>query len=826
MQFYTSVHTRGNFMYVRGYDENKRRIHKRFEYTPTLYVPSNKKETRFKNLKGKNLEPITFENMKEARDFIKTYKDVDGFDIYGMTRFEYAWIQENFSGEIHYDVSTIRVVGVDIEVDSDGATIEDLLNKAHKEITAITLRFKDKKVVFGYKDFLCNDKNVKYFKCPDERYLITKFLEIWGAIDPDCVTGWNIEFFDIPYIVKRIINVCDIEEARKLSPWRILRERNVNMRGKDYQVYEPVGVSVLDYQQLYRKFTYTEQESYSLDYISSVELGEKKLDYSEYEGLMDLYHKNPQKFYEYNIKDVDLVFRLEDKMRLIELIFAIAYDAKVNFEDGFGAVLLWDVIIYNYLMNQNIVIPHSTGKKDFQPIVGAFVKAPIIGMHDWVVSFDLTSLYPHLIMQYNISPETFVVKPREVPSVDEMLAGRNPVIPQYNTLAVAGNGCLYRRDFKGFLPSLMELQFKQRNDYKKKMLEAKKKHEDHPTVETEKEIARYNNAQMAKKIQLNSAYGALCNQFFRWYDADNAQAVTMSGQLVIQWIARDVNAYINKILKTKDVDYIIASDTDSIYVNMGPIVAKACKGKTTEEIVNYIDEAAKKAFEPVMAKSFDKLAEFTNAYANKMHMKREAIADKAIWKAKKMYILNVYDNEGVRYKEPTLKIMGIEAVKSSTPSSCRENIKKCMKLVMTTDQTTVQKFIADFREQFKTLPFDEIAFPRRVNGLTKYANADKGIPIHAYAAMTYNRMLIEKKLDKYQRIYDGDKIKFAYLKLPNPAQSHVIGAINMLPKQFGLEEYIDYDTQFEKGFLEPIRSILDVIGWTPEHQNTLEDFFG
>jgi len=391
---------------------------------------------------------------------------------------------------------------------------------------------------------------------------------------------------------------------------------------------------------------------------------------------------------------------------------------------------------------------------------------------------------------------------------------------------------MYRKDVRGFLPELMEKMYNDRVIFKKKMLVAKQQYQKTKTKELEKEISRCNNIQMAKKISLNSAYGAIGNQYFRYYKLANAEAITMSGQVSIRWIECKMNSYLNKILKTNDVDYVIASDTDSIYLNMGPFVETVYKGreKTTEEIVRFLDKVCAMEFEKYIESSYQELADYVNAYDQKMQMKRENIADRGIWTAKKRYILNVWDSEGVRYDEPKLKIMGLEAVKSSTPAPCRQKIKDALKIVMTKTENEMISFIDNFRKEFNQLPPEEISFPRSINDIDKHKSSStlysKGTPIHARGAILYNHLIKEKKLDKkYAKIQNGEKIKFCYLKLPNPIRENVISYIQEFPKEFELDKYIDYDLQFSKAFLDPMKVILDSIGWRTEKTVTLDSFF-
>ena len=648
---------------------------------------------------------------------------------------------------------------------------------------------------------------------------------------PEVVTGWNIELYDIPYLTRRLDRVLGEKLKKRFSPWGLVTEDEIWIAGRKHITYDVGGVTQLDYLNLYKKFTYKAQESYRLDHIANVELGQKKLDHSEFNTFKDFYTQGWQKFVEYNIIDVELVDRLEDKMKLIELAIVMAYDAKANYADVFSQVRMWDTIIYNYLKKRNIVIPPKERSDKTEKYAGAYVKEPIPGKYDWVVSFDLNSLYPHLIMQYNISPETLVDARHPTVTVDKILS-EEVTFEMYKDNAVCANGAMYRKDVRGFLPELMEKIYEDRTIYKKKMLEAKQQYEKTKTKQLEKEIARCNNIQMARKIQLNSAYGAIGNQYFRYYKLANAEAITLSGQVSIRWIEDRMNRYLNKILKTEDVDYVIASDTDSIYLNLGPLVQTVFKGReeNDQRIVSFLNKVCEVEFEKYISDSYQTLATYVNAYDQKMFMKRENIADRGIWTAKKRYILNVWDSEGVRYEEPKLKMMGIEAVKSSTPAPCRKMIKDALKLMMNGTEEDVIDFIDKSRKEFKSLPPEDISFPRTVSDVKKYYSYTtiymKGTPIHCRGALLFNHYVKKKKLtNKYSLIQNGEKIKFCYLKKPNIIQENVISFIQDFPKELDLEKYVDYDLQFEKSFVEPLKAILDAIGWNVEKTVNLELFF-
>jgi len=825
LDFYTNIFSRGDKVYVRGFDKGSR-VQYVDKYKPYLFLP--KPDGKYKTLDGKPVERMDFDGIRDARDFMERYKDVSNMEIYGLTTFQYLYIFDKFKGEINYDPSLINIVTLDIECGGDDVVGFPNIELADQPITAISLKLRNKIACFGVKDFTPKSENIYYLKCKNEEDLLQKFLQVWESKDwmPDILTGWNIEFFDIPYLVTRIKNLFGEKEIKRLSPWKMVDEKIVEFKSKESKSYDIHGISVLDYFQIYRKFTFGNQESYKLDYIASIELGENKIDYSEYGSLNNLYRDNFQLYLEYNIHDVVLVERLDDKLKFIEQIMALAYDAKVNFNDTMTTIRPWDIIIHNYLLEKNIVIPQTKRNHGFDNLVGGYVKEPKLGLNDWVVSFDLNSLYPHLIMQYNISPETYCGKASEPLSIEELL-DKIPFRSQ-NTYTYAANGCFYRKDEQGFLPALMERMYDDRTKYKKLMLEAKQRYENNPNSEDEKLISRYHNMQMARKIQLNSAYGALGNQYFRWFNFDLAESITMSGQLSIRWIERKINDYMNKILKTKGVDYVIASDTDSIYVSMAGVV-DVIGGDDQLLIVESLDKFCEDRIQPFIDNCYAELAEYMNAYQQKMKMKRETIANKGIWKAKKMYILNAWNVEGVQYSEPKLKIQGIEAVRSSTPHACRENIKKALKIIMNGTEDELKKFITTFKQEFLDLPLEDIAFPRSVKNMGKYTDKasiyKKGTPIHVKGALIFNNMLKFHDVKEIQPIMDGDKIKFAYLIEPNPIQETVIAIHDVLPKQFNLEKYIDREQQFEKSFMDPLKAITSIIGWQTENISTLESFF-
>lgn len=825
MKFYTSVEQRRNDLLVRGY-ENGKRYQRRIAYKPYLFVPA-KTKTQYKTLEGKPVDKIQFDSIGEARDFVKQYKDISSFQHYGMNRWSYVYINDEHPGEMDFDVKAIRVNYLDIETDSRGGFPN--IKLADKAVTAITVSDGVTYYAWALKGYIPHREDIVYVECASEKEMLMKFIRKWRELDADIVTGWNVEGFDIPYLYNRIATQINEEEAKKMSPWNMTEFRTYfDKMGREQNIVELVGLPTLDYIQLYQKFTYIKQEQYSLDYISYVELGEKKVDYRDmgYENLNDLYQRNHQLYMEYNVKDVELVIKLEQKMKFIEQACAIAYDAKVNYGDALTSVLLWDVIIHNYLREQGIVIPMQKDSHKDKQIEGAYVKDPNNGRYEWVVSFDLNSLYPHLIMQYNISPETYV---ETLPGMnaDRVLTHGIPEEVKANNCTMASNGAVFSRDKQGFLPALMKKYYEDRKRFKKMMIECQKQlQEDKGNKELERKIVQYNNMQMAKKISLNSAYGALSNQYFRFYSDDLAEAITVSGQTSIRWAMDNMNRYLNKLLGT-DKDYVIASDTDSLYIEMKGLVEKFVPDKTTQEKVDFLDKVCEDKIQPYIDKFYGELSQRVNAYEQAMQMKREAIAENAIWTGAKRYIMNVWNNEGVAFKEAKFKMVGIEAVRSSTPTICRGAIEEAAKIVLTNDQEALFGYIERFREKFDKAAPADIARNSSVKELSKYRLGEKGIPMHVKGALYYNEMLKKLNLtEKYPKISDGDKIKFVSLKLPNPARCDVIAfSTGFLPSEFDLDKYIDRDDHFDVGFLTPITTIATAGGMKAVKTSTLEDFF-
>lgn len=851
--FYTSVDRDKNNILFRGYKNGKAIKHK-ITYKPTLYIES-KENTATKSLYGKPVSPVKFDSMYEASDFCKKYKDVENFRIYGQQDYIYQFISDVYENtSIKFDMDCVNITTFDIEVGSDDGFPKP--EEAAHPITTISLKNSNEShyMCWGLYDYdptksINKDITIKYVKCKNEEDLLLKFIEYWRKNIPDIVTGWNSKLFDMVYLINRIKKVWSNEMANQLSPWNIIKEQNSrNYIGEEVLSYSVAGIQQLDYYDLFVKFAYTygKQENYKLDNIGNVVLGEQKIDYSEYGSLRELYKLDFQKFCDYNIKDTYIVVKMEEKLNLIALAMTLSFKAKVNFIESLGSVGIWDAFIYNALRGKNIVIPPKSNNDKLEKIAGAYVKEPIPGMYKWVVSFDLASLYPNIMIQYNMSPETIVNKETFTNtelldnlsdiSVDKILRDGTPFNKYHYSITARGE--LFDNNIDGIIPIIVKQLYDERSDIRKEEKKVNQLIENTSDpiekAKLQKISIQLYNEQFARKILMNSLYGATSNQYFRYYDERIAESITLNGQLTIKWAEKYINKAINELSGTTDVDYIIAMDTDSVYITLDEYVNKNIQNPTIKDTTKIIDNLCKDSIQKVLDKCYDDLHVMMNTKNQSMSMKREVIANKGIWTGKKRYILNVLNSEGVEYAEPKLKMMGIEAVKSSTPKICRDMIKDTLKIIMNYDEEETQKFVNECYEKFKKQRAEDIAFPRGVSNVKKYAGNGnvlykKGVPIHVRAALVYNDAINKFKLHKkYELIQSGDKIKYVYLKVPNTMKENVIGFTVVLPDEFNISHYIDYEKQFEKAFIQPIQSILDTIDWNWEKKEniaTLESYF-
>jgi DNA polymerase elongation subunit (family B) len=819
--FYTNVKTLGNKIIHIGYDDNGLKFVNKEELQPSIGVKTNL-ETEFKTLHDEPIELKWFEDIKSYREYVKTYKD--SIELYDVINPEYKFIHFEYLNEMKYNIDLVKVLHIDIEVLSDSGFPQPQFANTPINSISIKDRTNGKYYVFGRKQYdkdkneYVDNSNINYKACDSEENLLKYFIKTIRLLEPDILIGWNSHGFDFPYLMNRITKILGKDELKKLSP---VNRASFEMAQRNDEIVfycKIMGVTLLDYMDLYKKYMYGDRESYSLDFIANFELGETKIDYEEYDDLLALYKNDYNKFIDYNIYDAELIDQLEDKLGLIKLLCSIAYMSKCNFEDVLSPVKTWDIFIYHYLLDRKIVIPPLKVSAKFS-YPGAYVHNVNTGIYDWVVSFDLNSLYPHLQMQYNISPECIVedkhVKVDEEKIDDKFLTKEIEGDKKY---CLAGNGYYFRKDKKGFLPEIFETIYNQRKQVKKEMLALEQKYEDTKDKSLKAEISQKNNIQLALKIVLNSAYGALANKYFRYFDMRLASAVTISGQLSLKWIMERVNKFVEEKYKIKDV--VIYGDTDSIYLTLDKLVNLALKKKpemTKDQIISFIDNFCNKILHPFISDSYEELSEYMNCNENKMFMGRELIAERGLWTAKKRYALNVWDSEGVRYQKEKLKVKGIEIVRSSTPKAVKEYLKDSINTLLK-EPEKIQEKIIEIKKKFYELDPEEIAFPRGVNNVTKYSDEvriyKKGTPIGVRAAIMHNKYIVENDLvGDFALIQDGSKIKFIFMKTPNAINNeNIFGFVKRIPDREKIIKYVDYHTQFEKAYMSVLKNITDRVG--------------
>jgi DNA polymerase elongation subunit (family B) len=882
-KYYTNCQVSGNNILLKEIDNGERKRYK-VEYKPTLYAPSTK-NSKYHTLTGESVEPLKFDSIKEAREFVKTNEGT-GYPLYGNTQYQYAFIADEYpEHELAYNLKDILIVLMDIECENETIFTNDSEQNAKDRINVITIKDinKDEYHVFTFvdgdtynkKNRYKPGKNVKHYEFESEGDMLLGFLKVWRKLDPDILTGWNVRFFDIPYLYNRLLLLFDEKTAKSLSPWYNVQAIVVEFMKFDHSCYELSGISILDYMQIYNKTIKDPRENYKLDYIAKIELkGVGKTDWRDkYETMKEFYKKDFQGFVEYNIQDVHLIDLLEEKRKLLELFISVAYMAKVNYVDVLAQTRTWDMVIYNWLKEENIVIPQREFQEKTEQYKGAYVKEPIPGMYYNIVSFDVASLYPNIIRVLNIGPETKCNTLKMSLNSEDVLSENNKWkialdLALNNNCTSASNGVFYSKYKQSFYSRMVETLFTNRKKCQAEIKVGKKERESCTDktrkFELDNIITTLDVKQQAIKILMNSLYGAFGSQYFRFYDLDNAEAVTKTGQFIIQWIKKGLNKHFNELFKTND-DFVIYSDTDSVYVSLDKLVKHVFEGKNpdTLKLIQFMDKVCKEKLEPEIDKLF---GEITQHIINGMtpekpilSMKREVIADRGIWGSKKHYILQVWNSEGDNYFEcldchnkfsgysekappcndcksantiriAKMKIMGFDLVKASLPQFSRNAMRKAVNIVMTGTQDQLVEFIEQTRIQFMKLPVEDIAQPRAANNLEKWANEEdtytKGTPIQAKAVLLHNEYLKKLNLQtKYAPIASSEKIKFVHLKLPNPIHDKVIAFNGKLPKEFGLHKYIDYAHMFELTLINPLEKILGPIGWDTDKKYDMEKFF-
>lgn len=856
--YYTSFFRRGDRVYIREITSEGKRNNYSVEYKPKLYFATDDPNCGYATLDGRPLREVEFSSMSNAKEYSKVY---DG-DLFGFNRYEYACINDLYPDHINYSMDNLRVGFLDIETCSDGgfSTIEN----PYQQINLIQFMYRGVIYIFGLNLYESYTDKVKFVKCSDEVDLLTKFVKFFRKVDPDIISGWNSSGYDMPMMWARMTHLEMESEFKKMSPFNMIEVYDDIVFGKPQKRVELRGIQHLDYMNLFKKFDQRRFVDYKLNTVAEKVINRGKVKYDG--SLSQLYHTDYNKFVEYGLTDVDLLDEMDKTTQHLELVVMLGYKSKTNFEDAFYQVRMWDCTFYDYLKNvKNIQVPFD--KHEFKENLdydeemlddvdekyeGAYVKPPVSGKYKWIMSDDVQSLYPSLMMGWNMSPETYCGK--DDINVDYVLTSITPQFTQRlkdDNIAIASNGAKFIRDFKGFIPEVLEGEFNARVSAKNTAKKAKKRCEEIQNIldsnephdrdallvelKTQKMVQSINGIlDKALKVRINSAYGAIGNPHFRFYKKDIAEAITLTGQTLLKLIDRDFNAYMNSQLKNSvNKDYIIYQDTDSAYISLEDVVNNFVpKDTPVEKVVEFLDRYHDKYLKPIIDKTTEDMQKTLNVFEYKLKFVRDVIADVGIFLSKKRYVLQVWDVEGVRYKSPELKQMGVETVKSSTPDFCKQKIQHAINLMLNSNNDELIDYLQEVEQEYYKLPPEKMASPRGISNLDKWVKMDKKVgvfsdeneyvdithesrtPFHVKGAIVFNNLINKFNLTNvYQPFTNGDKIKFVYLKEPNPTKNNGISFDETIPEEFGLKSYIDYELQYEKTLLAPIRAIADVIKW-------------
>lgn len=763
--FYENIVKIDKRYYERVFDtETKVSTFNKIEVQPKVYVPAVNGEYSYFLDKSLRLTEKQFSNEGEMNNWCKTMKDA-GLPFYGKTTPKYQYVRDRFFYNDKVYVNNdhqMRVWQIDIEVSQEFGFPYPHESKAPVTLIQFHDNFDDRYYVIGYKDIegLENPKdtervleynkkynfpeNTTYLKVNDELEMFRYFIKLIKVKNPAIWSAWNGALFDYPYLINRMVKLG--LNKNELSPLQSCNCTYSKESGSDNYTTEIAGIYLLDLMELYKKFTFTPQTSYSLNNISKEELGAEKVEYSEFDNLDELMVKDYNTFVRYGIVDVELTKGIDEKLNLINLVKSIAYKMGICLDDALGTVKPWGTYINNVAYNEGHILPNDGNKNVSQHIKGAWVADPVVGKHNWVVSFDWASLYPSIIRWCNFSPETWIPTnklPLEllelkktwfvddedllIDKVDEIVEKISPLLEKYD-VSVGINGSFYRREEIGLIPRLIKQLYAERKASKKEMFVYTQQIQDlkknggsvAEIKQAENMEAFYNTQQMTQKILLNSLYGALANEYFCLFNAEIAAAVTGNGRYTNKTMAYAVNDMLKaKLPLPPRKEYLIYGDTDSFYLTLDNFVkAKSAKGTLEfEDKINFCDNVCEKVIQPYINELTSKIGKSLNIVeAGPMAMDREIIADSGIFIAKKRYIARVLDTEGVRLKEPKKKIMGLEIVRSSTPKFCRKYLKDSIDILLDGDEESLQEWVSDVKIKFFDSPIEDIS---RVTGVNK-----------------------------------------------------------------------------------------------------------
>lgn len=830
------------------------RRHKKFNEVhlwddKTGYTKFNVKSYAYKKYGAGTYKSLYGDNLKRVQFW--THDDVEKNKIFESDVPIETRILIDKYGDSDDIATGHRELYFDIETESSAGFPDWRL--ADQPITSIALYDKTTDDYFVYtctqssEAIAYTKDNVSVELFTDEGELLQRFFQKYIEIAPTVLSGWNVDGFDIPYLYNRTVVVLGSEIANALSPISIV---NFNDRQERFKI---AGVSVLDYLTLYKKFTFKQQPSYRLDYIGELEVGQKKVSYDG--SLTDLYLNEINKFIEYNLQDVKLIVKLNEKLDFITLAMGVSHLGHISYEDVVYSSRYIEGAMLTYMRRIGVVAPNKAPKSNVPTnikYVGAYVKDPIPGKHKWIYDLDITSMYPSIIMSMNISPEMKLGK-LDGWDIDEYLKGTDKVYDfivdgkikrQYNTsevktlldinkISIAVTGVMYNQEKTGLIPAILSKWFNERKEYRKL---SKKYHDAGDQSKSE----YFNRRQYIQKILLNTVYGVFGLPIFRFYDTDNSEAITLTGQHLIKYSQKMVNYIYNKELNV-DKDHVVYIDTDSIFASALPIIKHRYPKADYEDeqfmtsqvlgITSYVQK--------FLNDSYDLFAQrFLNIKGpHKFDIKQEVIAKRAFWVTKKRYAQKIINDNGIACDR--LDIKGLDVIKSSfAPSFQKLMMGVLVDILGDVDKSKIDNDIMSFKSHMKTLPIDEIASPTGISNIKKFIRKsdsiatefNKGTPIHVKSSVRYNDLLKYLKVsDEYTPINSGEKVKWIYLK-PNSLNYKSIafkGYDDPIEILDFIKTYIDYDTIFDNALYKKVKIIYEALSWTEpiDTKVSLERFF-
>lgn len=907
---YSDIYRRGNRLMVRAIDQDTgERVKQSVDYEPFIYTETKAvSKAVARGLRDEYLERMDFSTIGEFIDFQERYKDTDGFKLFGCRDPIFQYTASAYPGDIEYKYKYIRGNIIDIEVESGNLIFDDSgkaidikagpfpkPEDADYPVTAVTI-YDTKNSVFitlglevfqgHYMGTFKHDaSHPKIGKCKvlykgfdDEKKLLIAMVELFAKMEPDFISGWNSNTFDNVYIINRVKKLLGDEWAKRISPWNYIHQRTyTGSFGKEEVTYDIYGVAQLDFKELVEKHGYIELANKKLNTAAEHYLGEGKLDYDDAKTLPKLYFLDYPKYITYNIQDVNLIVKMEAKLKFFELVYTLMYMCHCNAKDTLATVSPWSARTYEKLHNRGQEPELKGVYQGETEFIGGFVQEPVPGLRKWGVSIDAQSLYPHNIMQFNLGSET-ILTDREAYNVRMMLVkelDEEPPTPyirhlkecirngalindfyweeiyEFKTLKklnliMAPNCTFYKRDRVSVFAEACDETYNGRKIVKGKMLAKEqelvnlKQTSDYTQAQVEEleaAIASLNNLQQGLKILMNSLFGAIGNKWFReYFDVRVAEAITTIGQNGIQYMARKVNEYLREKMgldpKDKNMTFTFYSDTDSIYMTLEPLVNRqftADEQQNVEAVIDWMDDMFKKDVGPLLIKWAEELAQALNCPQNKLIFKREALFTAGIWTAKKRYALMVLDNEGVRYAKPKLKFTGLEAKKSDCPAFCRQWLKECYEIALTKNEDAIHERVKVVKGEYMQKPIHQIAAPKSVNDIEKWLvpntfMVNKGTPAQVKAAVNYNRMVHDLKYEG-KPIVSGDKLLYVPLKKGAPYGMEIMGFPEFLPEEFDMHRWVDKNESFNKFFIAPLTNFLKAINWAHEPRASCMDFF-